>query len=59
MKLFRIVTEFNSDRIIRIDEFSSTRNTPKYYNRGGGVNGILYEIHATSLNAALDILNQK
>lgn len=53
LRKYIIVTEWNSDTIISLSVFPSNKKEPRYYNHGGGVNGIQYEIHDYSLEDAI------
>lgn len=53
LRKYIIVTEWNSDTIIEVSVFPSNKKEPRYYNNGGGVNGLQYEIHDYSLEDAI------
>ena len=53
LRKYIIVTEWNSDTIISLSVVPSNKKEPRYYNHGGGVNGIQYEIHDYSLEDAI------
>ena len=53
IRKYTIITEFNSDTIIDISVEKSNKLKPSYYNRGGTVNGLKYEIHDYSLEDAV------
>lgn len=53
IRKYIIITEFNSDTIIDISVEKSNKLKPSYYNRGGTVNGLKYEIHDYSLHDAI------
>ena len=53
IRKYIIITEFNSDTIIDISVEKSNKLEPSYYNKGGGVNGLEYEIHDYSLHDAI------
>lgn len=53
IRKYIITTEFNSDTIIDISVEKSNKLEPSYYNRGGTVNGLKYEIHDYSLHDAI------
>jgi hypothetical protein len=53
IRKYIIITEFNSDTIIHISVEKSNKLKPSYYNKGGTVNGLKYEIHDYSLNDAI------
>ena len=53
LRKYIIVTEWNSDTIIEVSVFPSNKKEPHYYNNGGGVTGLQYEIHDYSLEDAI------